>query len=77
MIRFEVPGAAPAVVDLAVFDLRGRRIRTLHAGPARAGLHEIYWNGRSDAGLRVAAGTYFSRLIWNGRAVTRPLSLVK
>jgi len=77
MIRFEVPGSAPVAVDLAVYDLRGRLVRTLVTGRTRPGLHEIHWNGRSDAGMRVAAGTYFSRLIWNGRTTTRPLSLVK
>jgi hypothetical protein len=77
MIRFEVPGTDLTEVELVIFDLRGRRVRTLIDGPIAPGTKEIYWNGRSDAGMRVAAGTYISRLNWNGRAVTRPLSLVK
>jgi len=76
-LRFEIPGRTAARIDLAVFDLRGHRIRTLITGPMEPGTHEIYWNGRSDDGQTVAAGTYISRLTWSGQSLTRPLSLVK
>ena len=37
----------------------------------------IVWDGKDQAGQAVASGTYFSQLKWGGRAITRPLSLVK
>jgi len=54
--------AEPGPADLAVFDVAGRRVRSLRAGPADAGLHELTWDGKDDDGRRVAANLYFVRL---------------
>jgi predicted outer membrane repeat protein len=60
-IRFGLP--EPAVVDLVIFDLAGRRVRTLLAGSAQpAGLHRLSWDGRDDGGRAQSAGIYFCRL---------------
>jgi len=77
MIRFEVPGPVASEASLAIYDLRGRRITDLARGVFAPGRHEVLWTGRSDAGLPVAAGTYFCRFQCGGQVVTRPLSLVK
>jgi hypothetical protein len=50
-------------VDLAVFDLAGRRVRTLATGRMIAGRHSITWDLRSDAGERVTAGVYWCRVV--------------
>ena len=49
-------------VTLTVFDLRGRRVRTLHAGNQRAGSYHVYWHGADDAGMRVSSGGYLIRM---------------
>jgi uncharacterized membrane protein len=49
-------------VRLAVFDLRGRMVRTLFEGSSAGGEHVVSWDGRSDQGVRAAAGVYFVRL---------------
>jgi hypothetical protein len=59
-IAFELP--ASARVSLAVFDASGRRVRVLTEGTASAGKHEVYWDGKDDAGRKVASGVYFYRL---------------
>ncbi|MCA9754422.1 MAG: T9SS type A sorting domain-containing protein [Candidatus Eisenbacteria bacterium] len=59
-IHFVIPTAAP--VDLAVFDVAGRRVRTLVNEPLEAGSHQALWNGRDDRGLEVSSGIYFYRL---------------
>ncbi len=59
-IRFALPQAGDA--RLAVFDLQGRRVKTLLDGPAAAGAHELRWSGEDGAGRRVATGVYFLRL---------------
>jgi hypothetical protein len=48
-------------VTLGVFDLSGRRVRSLQHGPLAAGEHRFEWNGRDDDGHRAAAGVYFVR----------------
>jgi hypothetical protein len=57
-IRFEIRAAGGGRVRLAVFDLTGRRICTIHDGPLPAGPHSIDWEGRSDRGNAVAPGVY-------------------
>jgi YVTN family beta-propeller protein len=50
-------------VDLAVFDVLGRQVRTLARGQRMAaGPQSIAWDGRGDDGGRVGSGAYFVRL---------------
>ena len=49
-------------VELAVFDLSGRRLATLARGMFPAGRHSREWNGRTDGGAEVGSGIYFYRL---------------
>ncbi|MFA7329452.1 MAG: FlgD immunoglobulin-like domain containing protein [Candidatus Delongbacteria bacterium] len=49
-------------VELAIFDLRGARVRTLVRGARPAGEHVARWDGRNEAGVVVAGGLYFCRL---------------
>jgi hypothetical protein len=75
-IAFDLPAAAE--VRLHVYDVAGRRVRTLLDGEVRgSGRHEVFWNGRDDGGRAAAAGTYFYRLETPGFAQTRSMTLVK
>lgn len=49
-------------VTVAVFDVQGRTIRTLHQGELKAGDHSFPWDGRNDSGREVADGAYFARV---------------
>lgn len=74
-IRIALPAAGRAV--LAIHDVRGRLVRTLHDGVLPAGEHEVRWNGVDRAGRRVASGVYRARLTAGGRSVTRPLAVLR
>ncbi|MFA7332202.1 MAG: redoxin domain-containing protein [Candidatus Delongbacteria bacterium] len=54
-VELELPQAGPARLEL--YDLQGRRVRSLHSGPLAAGRHELRVDG---AGL--ASGLYVLRL---------------
>lgn len=54
--------AKPGRVDLAVFDVRGRRVRMLEDEIRPAGRYTMHWDGRDDRGSELAAGVYFLRL---------------
>ena len=54
---FELPRAGRA--DLAVHDATGRLVHRVVTGDLSAGRHEAAWDGRDDAGRKVAAGVYF------------------
>ncbi|RMG38591.1 MAG: T9SS C-terminal target domain-containing protein, partial [Planctomycetota bacterium] len=64
-------------VDLAVFDVAGRRVRTLVRGRMTAGPHEIRWDGRDERGHRVPAGVYFVRMAASGRTFTRKAVIMR
>ncbi len=53
---------APQEMELAVFDMRGKRVRTLSAGAKAAGLHQAEWNGCDDTGCPLPQGIYLYRL---------------
>jgi hypothetical protein len=61
----------------AVLDARGRRVRVLSASPAGPdGSGSVVWDGRDDAGRRVAAGTYWLYIrAGAGEAVQRVVRL--
>lgn len=59
-IRFALPQAER--VDLRVFDVGGRAVRTLVRDELGAGVHNVAWDGRDDDGNRVASGVYFYRM---------------
>jgi len=60
-ITFDLPRTAP--VSLAIFDLGGRRVRTLVPSFSLApGTHSYSWDGRDEGGSTVRAGLYFCRI---------------
>jgi len=46
-------------VEISVYDLAGRRMKTLVSGSEAAGRHDVAWDGRDDSGARVRRGMYF------------------
>ena len=75
-IRFELARAGK--VDLAVWDVLGRRVKTLVTSPLPAGMHQITWDGRADDGGVVATGVYWVRLQTpDAQTSTRPITLLR
>jgi len=74
-ISFALPDAGQ--VDLAVFDVSGRRVATLADGFLSAGPHRVVWDGTDARGLAVGSGVYFVRLEADGSAATRKMLLLK
>ncbi|MCK4305411.1 MAG: proprotein convertase P-domain-containing protein, partial [Candidatus Eisenbacteria sp.] len=74
-IRFDLPAATE--VDLAVFDVAGRRVATLFSGHAEAGQHAEIWQGRDDAGMPLSGAVYFYRLKVEGKTLTRKMMLLR
>jgi hypothetical protein len=60
-LRFEL--RADQRADLSIYDVAGRRVRSLALGEDfTAGTNERAWDGRDDAGEPAASGIYFARL---------------
>ena len=76
MLSYSLP--ARASVRISVFDAAGRLVRRLADGAATdAGLHELAWDGRDEAGRSVAPGFYAVRVDADGRASTRKMLVVR
>lgn len=70
------PGAGS--YELAVYDVGGRRVRTIYSGSREPGVYEEHWDGRAEDGAAAASGVYFVRLRPHGEApVVRKIVLLK
>ncbi len=67
----------PTNVTIAVFDVVGRRVATLHQGALAEGDHHVIWNGQTDMGTPAPAGQYRYALQTATGQVTRSMVLVK
>lgn len=59
-ISFQIPENTKCSVD--IFDISGRKVKTLNTSTLKPGHHTIKWNGKNNEGKRVASGIYFYRL---------------
>jgi aminopeptidase N len=68
-IAFAIPGSWREAIDVGVYDLGGRRVRTLYEGTVPEGRSETSWNGLTSGGAPAAPGVYFVRLRSGDREV--------
>lgn len=74
-IKFYIPNASK--VEIQIYDLLGRKIKTLLNGQTAAGYHIIYWNGEDEFGGNVASGIYLYRLTARSFMQTKKMVLLK
>lgn len=74
-VEFGLPKAE--WVNLIIYDMLGRRVRTLVDENRASGRHVIQWDGRDQGGRRVASGAYLYRLEAGGRSLVRKMLLLK
>jgi hypothetical protein len=67
----------PGHVTLAVYNIQGRRIRTLVDEDRYEGEHRVSWDGTDELGVDVAAGVYMYRLAQEEHEETRKMILVR
>lgn len=64
-------------VDLAVYDLLGRRVATIATGIRVAGTYKATWDGHDARGQSVGPGVYIVRLVGDAQHVTRRITRVR
>ena len=74
-LLFVLPQAGQALVE--VLDVEGRVVRVLARGEFARGAHTLGWDGRDQAGRKVASGIYVYRLVTAGGAVNRKAVVLK
>jgi hypothetical protein len=69
--------AQDGLMSVDVYDMLGRRVRTLAEGVYEAGLHSFEWNGTDDNGAAVESGIYFARFSTADYTETRQMQMTK
>lgn len=74
-IAFQLPKAG--AVQLKIYGVNGRLVRTLVEEGKSPGSHRVIWDGRDNSGHEVPAGVYFSQLIVAGVKESRKMVLLR
>ncbi|MFQ5583970.1 MAG: FlgD immunoglobulin-like domain containing protein [Calditrichia bacterium] len=57
--------------------MNGQLVKTVVDEKQSAGKHSIVWNGRNDAGVKVASGVYFMQMRAGEFSQSRKMILLK
>jgi len=74
-IRFSLREAGE--VSLTVVNMQGQVVRTLVAARMEAGIHELRWDAKNEAGIPMPSGSYLCILKANGFNKTMQMTLLK
>ena len=74
-LAFSIARSGP--VDLAVYSVDGRRVRTLVRESREPGEYRATWDGRDDGGNPISAGVNYARLETVDRPLTRIVTHLK
>jgi flagellar hook assembly protein FlgD len=65
-------------VNMAVYDILGRNIKTLVNEQQGIGRYRVKWNGKDQNGVSVSSGIYFVHLLTDmGRSQTKKIMLMR
>jgi hypothetical protein len=77
-IHYFLDGTAMGPVSLTIYDLAGRRVRSLISGSfVGPGDHWVDWNGSDDRGLVAPSGTYLVALQSRAGSTSHKVSLIR
>ena len=74
-ITFSIPKKQK--VEVSVFDVTGRRIRTLINSTLQPGIYTVKWDGTNSHGQLVSQGLYFVSLKTPTKNLTKKLALIR
>ena len=78
VIWYDLPdvGYQPAEVEITIYNLLGKVVRTLVKRRQYPGEHKVRWDGKDDYRKEVASGIYFYRLKVSGLELVKPRKMV-
>ena len=74
-IDYELP--LESEVEIAVYNLKGQRVRTLLHAQQNPGRYTVSWDGKSTSGLNVSSGVYLVRMQAGNFVSVRKVLLTK
>ena len=63
--------------ELAIYNLKGQKVRQLYSGNQAKGTFSVVWDGMDNNGRSVASGVYFYRLTLDKQQIERRMLLLK
>lgn len=78
VIWYHLPdvGFQPAEVEITIYNLLGRLVKTLVKERQYPGEHKVLWDGKDESGKEVASGIYFYRMQVSGLELVKPKKMV-
>jgi flagellar hook assembly protein FlgD len=74
-ISFSLP--AEENIEVAIYNIKGQKVKTLYSGIAEEGKHTVIWNGKDENEKSVSSGIYFYKLKAGKQEMTRKMLLLK
>jgi flagellar hook assembly protein FlgD len=68
---------AASSVEIEVYDVAGRKVRTQSIATRSAGWRKVAFDGRDDGGRLLPSGVYFYRVRANGETVSRKMVIAR
>jgi len=69
--------AQPGNVELAVYNIKGQKVKTLVCEKKEAGQHQVIWDGTNNSHSTVSSGIYFYRLASGKKILNKKMLLLK
>jgi hypothetical protein len=70
-------GPVPAEITIEIYDIMGRKVRTLVNERKEVGIYKVVWDGKGDANEDMPSGTYFARISqWGIGFMNKPKKVV-
>lgn len=69
--------AKPDLVQIEIYDVLGRKVRTVAHMQLSTGTHTIGWSATDDTGLRLSSGVYYLRVATGGLNVSKAVLVVR
>jgi len=69
-------GYQPAEVEITIYNLLGKRVKSLVNGREYPGEHKVRWDGKDNLGKEVSSGIYFYRLKVSGLELVKAKKMV-
>lgn len=76
-IKYALANDQEQPTTLIIFDLLGKRVKTLVNKKQPAGFYQVVWDGTDDAGMPVASGVYYCKLSSGSFVSTKKLTVLK
>ena len=75
IIQYDIPKVG--IVEISIYDISGKLIKTILNQSQAAGLHKVHWDGRNEAGEKVASGIFVYTVKFDKICLSKKMILLK